>query len=75
MADPVDAQYEVMEALRTHFDRSDERVGVDEVMDMTGLDQNAVENALRVLKQANRVNGIMVAEAQHPIWVTSINYD
>jgi hypothetical protein len=75
MADLVGARETVMQALRAHFDGSGERVGVDEIMDMTGLDQNAVENALRRLKQMNRIDGTMVAEFQHPIWVTSINYD
>ena len=75
MAEPQDAQYEVYEALRAHFDRSDEHVNVEQITEMTALDENAVKNALRVLKQANRINGVMIAEAQYPIWVTSINYD
>ena len=75
MAEPHDAQYEVFEALRAHFDRSADQVNVELISEMTGLEQATVENALRVLKQANRVDGVMVAEAQHPIWVTSINYD
>jgi hypothetical protein len=75
MQDPQDAQYEVYEALRRHFDRSADRVNVEQITEMTGLGQGSVENALRVLHQARRVNGITVAEAEYPIWVTSINYD
>ena len=65
----------MLDALKNHFDRSGDAVNVEQICEMTALDENTVKNALRVLKQANRVNGTMVEEFQYPIWVTSINYE
>ena len=75
MVDPAEAQIEVYEALRAHFDRTDEGVNVEQITEMTALDEDAVKNALRGLQQQHRINGVMIAEATYPILVTSINYD
>jgi hypothetical protein len=75
MAEPQDAQFEVYEALRRHFDRTDEAVEIPQIMEMTGLDENAVQNALRVLHRAGRIEGITAAEISYPFRITAVNYD
>ncbi len=74
MATPQEAQIEVMDQLREHFDRSPDRLSVEQVTEMTGLDDQAVKNALRVLKQQDRIQGIMVDQEHHPIFVTGLTY-
>jgi predicted transcriptional regulator len=67
------ARYEVTDALQRHFGRSDERLNVQKIRDMTGLDTRAVENALRVLYQQKIIKGIRPAEFQYPTEVTGIS--
>ena len=72
MAVPKDAQREIVAALVRHFDRTDQILDVEQIMEMTGLDRNAVENALRVLYEAGAVEGITIEEAPCPIRVTGV---
>ena len=74
MAEPQDAQFEVYDALLRHFDRTDQAVEVPEIMEMTGLDENAVQNALRVLHRAGQVEGNTAAEISYPFRITAVNY-
>jgi hypothetical protein len=39
---------------------------------MTGIQLQTVQNALRVLKKANEIEGIEPAEYDYPILVTSV---
>lgn len=75
VAHPLDAQDEVYQALCAHFDRTHEYVEVPEIMEMTGLDENAVTNALRVLHQEHSIEGITAAEVNYPFRVTAVLYD
>jgi DNA-binding GntR family transcriptional regulator len=72
MAVAKDAQREIVEALVRHFDRSDQILDVEQIMEMTGLDRSAVQNALRVLYEAAAVEGVTIEEAPYPIRVTGV---
>jgi hypothetical protein len=75
MIEPQRAQQEIMDALHDHFDRTDQPLSPEEIGEMTALDVAAVQNALRVLHKANRIEGIMVAEYHYPLKVTGVVYD
>jgi hypothetical protein len=74
VASPQEAQRKILSALRDHFDRSPAHLSPEEVAEMTALPLATVQNALRVLYQANRIEGIMVAEIHWPVKVTGIAY-
>lgn len=66
------AQQHILDALRDHFDRTDERLTVEQIMEMVALDERTTQKALRVLKRANRIEGVMTAEASYPSLITGI---
>ena len=68
----IPAQQHILNALRDHFDRSDERLTVEQIMDMVALDEKTTQNALRVLKRANWIEGVMTAEATYPTLITGV---
>jgi predicted transcriptional regulator len=72
--EPQRAQQEILDALHDHFDRTEQPLSAEEISEMTAIDLTVVENALRVLHKANRIEGIMVAEYQYPVKVTGIVY-
>jgi hypothetical protein len=74
MATPADAQDEVFAALKEHFDRTHDHLEVPQIVDMTALDENTVQQALRVLYQQGAIEGITAAEIPYPFHVTGIKY-
>ena len=72
MSDPQQAQRHVLDALRDHFDRTPEQLDVSKIMEMTGLDEATVQNALRRLYETGRIDGVTVAELHHPAQVTGV---
>ena len=75
MVQPQDAQQEIMDTLYDHFDRTGEHMTPEKISEMSALDVATVENALRVLKKADRIDGVMTAEFDHPVLVTGITYE
>ena len=75
MPTPQEAQQEIMDALHDHFDRTGAHLTPEEIADMTALPVDTVQNALRVLYKANRVEGIPVAEIDYPVKITGIVYE
>jgi predicted transcriptional regulator len=74
MATPQEAQQEIMDALYDHFDRSGESLTPAQIAEMTALDEPTVQNALRVLYNAGRIEGIPVEEFDYPLEVTNVAY-
>jgi predicted transcriptional regulator len=75
VAEPQQAQQEILDALYDHFDRSGDSLKPEQVMEMTALDEAATTNALRVLHRMGKIEGVMVAEINHPVLVTGITYE
>lgn len=72
MTDPQQAQRIVLDSLRDHFDRTPDHLEVPQVVEMTGLDEATVQNALRRLYETRRIDGIPVAELHYPVRVTGL---
>lgn len=75
MATPQKAQQEIMDVLHDHFDRTSAHLTPEEIAEMTALPLDAVQNALRVLFKARRIEGIEVAELDYPVKITGIVYE
>jgi hypothetical protein len=74
VATPQQAQRKILAALSDHFNRSDVALSPDEVAELTALPLEVVQNGLRVLHKADKIEGIMVAELPYPVQVTGIVY-
>ena len=72
MTDPQQAQRYVLDSLRDHFNRTPEHLEVPQIVEMTGLDEATVQNALRRLYETRRIDGVPVAELHYPVRVTGL---
>lgn len=72
MTDPEQAQRYVYDTLHDHFNRTPEHVEVPEIVELTGLDEDTVQNALRRLYETRRIDGVTVAELHYPVRVTGL---
>ena len=72
MTDPQQAQRIVLDSLRDHFDRTPEYLEVPQIVEMIGLGEATVQNALRRLWESGRIEGVDVAELRYPVQVTRV---
>lgn len=72
MTSPEQAQRYVLDALRDHFSRTHVGLDAPQVVELTELDEATVYNALRLLHDARRIEGVMAAEFPYPLRVTRV---
>jgi hypothetical protein len=72
MVTPEEVQSKVLSAVKEHFARTVRSLTPEEIADTTSLGQNEVTDALAVLYRDNKIDGIEVAELDHPVQVTGV---
>jgi len=75
MASPQEAQQRILDVLGDHFDRTPAHLSPEDVAEMTAQPLETVQNALRVLHEAGKIKGIMVAELPYPVRIIGITYE
>ncbi|SRR6266498_3628230 len=69
---PEEVRSKVLSAVKEHFAQTVRPLTPEEIADTTSLDENEVADALAVLYRDNKIDGIEVAEFDHPIQVTGL---
>ena len=75
MAAPREAQVEIHDALVEHFYRTSHKLLPEQISEMTALSLDEVRNALRVLHESRRIQGVTVAEVDFPLILTGVAHD